>query len=313
MIKVKKDLTGQIFGKLIVLQQVEDYVYPNGKHSSRWLCECNCDDRNQIEVNGNSLTSGATRSCGCLKKENLVGRKYGRLTVIKQVDQPETRKNKNRFWLCACDCGSSKEVIVSTSDLNSGHVSSCGCFQKEQIVKKLIERNQQSAGVGKKNKRTKFYQENDYAYGYTSNTKQKFLIDLEDVEFAQKYTWHESDQGYIMSRIDGKLVRLHRILMNCPDGMDVDHIKHNTYDNRKSQLRLVTCSQNNMNKESKGVVKLKNGKYRAYIGIDYQTIYLGVFDTFEEARVTRKEAENKYFGEYSYDNSINVNLTESML
>ncbi len=70
MVKVKEDLTGKVFGRLKVLEQVEDYVYPDGKHRlAQWLCECACEEHNKIIVVGRSLTSGNTQSCGCLKKE----------------------------------------------------------------------------------------------------------------------------------------------------------------------------------------------------------------------------------------------------
>lgn len=58
-----KNLTGQIFGKLTVIKFVDCKIY------ARWLCECSCDAKNQIIIIGASLTSGNTRSCGCLKNE----------------------------------------------------------------------------------------------------------------------------------------------------------------------------------------------------------------------------------------------------
>lgn len=71
MVQVKKDLTGSIFGRLRVIRQTEDYIYPDGKRSARWLCECSCKENNIIEVRGNQLTTkrNPTRSCGCLQKE----------------------------------------------------------------------------------------------------------------------------------------------------------------------------------------------------------------------------------------------------
>lgn len=83
MIKVRKDLTGQRFGKLTVIQQVEDYVTSGGFHYSQWLCECDCKDHNQVLVRGCYLTSGHTKSCGCLVGEvahdRMIGNDYGKL------------------------------------------------------------------------------------------------------------------------------------------------------------------------------------------------------------------------------------------
>lgn len=310
MAKTSKSLVGEKFGKLTVLEQADDYISPSGYHMSRWLCECECGNR--VVVLRNSLKSGSTQSCGCIRKENLIGQKFGRLTVIKQVEKPKTRSGALRYWLCKCECGSDKDVIVSTSDLKEQHTMSCGCLQKELAAKRLAEQNKKLAGSGKTNKRTKFYQEDDYAYGFTSNTNNKFYIDLDDVEFAQQYTWYENDQGYIMSRINGDLVRLHRVIVNCPDDMEVDHKTHNTLDNRKSILRVVTHSQNNMNKQSRGVIELSNGRYRAYIGVSNEKIHIGEFSNINDAILARKEAESQYFGEFSYDNSMN-NVTEDVL
>ena len=67
--------------------------------------------------------------------------------------------------------------------------------------------------------------------------------------------------------------------MNPQKGERVDHIKHNTYD-----------------------------KWTAYIRKDGKRIYLGVFSNFDDAVKARKQAEEKYFKEWSYDNSMNVKI-----
>lgn len=65
-----------------------------------------------------------------MKKEGLIGKKYNKLTIIKFLKL----KNKNRVWLCKCDCGNFTEV--DTHSLISGHTKSCGCLQKELMSKK---------------------------------------------------------------------------------------------------------------------------------------------------------------------------------
>ena len=66
MVKVREDLTGQIFGRLKVLEQTEDHITKGGRHEARWLCECACENHTIVEVIGNSLRHGHTKSCGCL-------------------------------------------------------------------------------------------------------------------------------------------------------------------------------------------------------------------------------------------------------
>ena len=105
--------------------------------------------------------------------------------------------------------------------------------------------------------------------------------------------------------------------MGFPDGMNVDHINHNTFDNRKSNLRIVTTSQNAMNhirssnnsSGATGVVWVKNRKkWKSQIKLNSQLIFLGEYDKFEDAEKRRKQAEEEYFCEYSYDNSMKMEV-----
>lgn len=66
MKKTKQDLTGMVFGRLVVLHQIEDYVEPNGTHRDKWLCECTCERHTLKEVLGKNLRKpNGTKSCGC--------------------------------------------------------------------------------------------------------------------------------------------------------------------------------------------------------------------------------------------------------
>ena len=64
------DLTGQRFGKLVVIERVEDYVSPSGYHQTSWLCKCDCGCVKTVTAN--SLKKQNTRSCGCLGKKNYI-------------------------------------------------------------------------------------------------------------------------------------------------------------------------------------------------------------------------------------------------
>lgn len=61
MVKAKNDLSNQVFGRLTVINQAEDYVLPNGRKRSRWLCKCECG--NETVVDGAKLRNGHTQSC----------------------------------------------------------------------------------------------------------------------------------------------------------------------------------------------------------------------------------------------------------
>ena len=127
----KNDLTGKIFGQLTVLQYLGD---------SKWQCKCSCGKI--VPVRTSSLNSGKTKSCGCLRGESTKGnvrqskpkidltdKQFGYLTPMYYI--------KGGKWHCRCKCG--KELDVDTRNLNSGHTTSCGCFQKEKASQNTID------------------------------------------------------------------------------------------------------------------------------------------------------------------------------
>lgn len=157
----------------------------------------------------------------------------------------------------------------------------------------------------------------EYGVGYTYNGE-KFYFDLEDYDKIKDYCWHKDKKGYFCAaaKISGKnsTVKMHRIIVDCNDnGFDVDHKhgKESRNDNRKSNLRIATKSQNNINKglrsnNTSGATGVghSNNKWYARITINKKRIQLGVFNSFDEALNARKIAEEKYFVDWSYDNSM---------
>lgn len=155
------------------------------------------------------------------------------------------------------------------------------------------------------------------------------IVDDEDYEELSQYKWHYTG-GYARrakylggGAANPKLdrVRMHRQIMNAPKGVFVDHINGNTLDNRKSNLRLATESQNGANRGAnngkksnpyKGVYRLTSPravkKWWALIvesstGVKKRRS-LGVYATPEEAAQAYNEAALKYFGEFAYLNDI---------
>lgn len=63
------------------------------------------------------------------KQENLIGKKFGRLTVEQLMPSRQYGKNKKRRWLSVCDCG--KKTETDTGALTSGKTTSCGCYSAE--------------------------------------------------------------------------------------------------------------------------------------------------------------------------------------
>lgn len=102
--------------------------------------------------------------------------------------------------------------------------------------------------------------------------------------------------GYIRVRIDGREHRAHRLIWEMfngpiPEGMLIDHVDGDVYNNRIENLRLATRTQNNANSRAKdinftgykGITKV-GSRYRARITHNGKTLSLGVFDTAEEAK-----------------------------
>ncbi len=122
---MKKDLTGERFGKLTVMGLAEK----EGSNKTYWRCKCDCGRETVVEHY--SLMEGHTKSCGCLrpggKGEDLTGRRFGRLTVIEPA--PKKNKGDRTTWVCQCDCG--KMCSCSGDHLKSGNTKSCGCLRAD--------------------------------------------------------------------------------------------------------------------------------------------------------------------------------------
>ena len=140
---------------------------------------------------------------------------------------------------------------------------------------------------------------------YMHNSGKPMLCDLCMWNKLKQSTWSEHD-GYAFAKIKRKVVAFHRLVMgSIPEGYVVDHINGDQFDNRKENLRITTQNVNilNQNKLHKnntvgchGVYRNRNGnRYYAKIRVKNKQIYLGTYDTIEEARKARKEGEIKYF------------------
>ena len=120
-------------------------------------------------------------------------------------------------------------------------------------------------------------------------------------------------------------VVLSRIIVNCPDGMEVDHINHDATDNRRCNLRICTRQQNRRNgrkhSTSKGRFKgvtyhdrrtwdasakeCKN-KWRAYTRVSGKRIWLGYHETEEKAAMAYNAYAAQEFGRFACFNRLDV-------
>lgn len=150
-------------------------------------------------------------------------------------------------------------------------------------------------------------------------TRGKFaIIDAADAELISGYKWHthrSGNQFYAAARVTiapytRRWVRMHRLIMNAPDHLVVDHINGDGLDNRRVNLRLATQQQNIFNRKKdydntsgfKGVecrTADMGLRCRARIRVNGKMIYLGTYGSAEEAARVYDAAAIEYYGEFA--------------
>lgn len=280
-----RDLTGQRFGRLVVLELSDRKTKSN---SAIWKCQCDCGITK--EIISPSLVKGDTRSCGCLCKEELKQRRFNDRTG-------ESRVMKNGL----------NATIIAYRTKDSVDIR----FENGEIVHNREYRHFKNGHI-----RCPMHVEyvEDYAKVTNPNPCDSVttLMDIEDLNLVSgKYLAYCN--GYIVYEEKGKQYHLHRVIMDCPQGMQVDHINGDRADNRKSNLRICTMRNNNKNRlissnntsGYKGVSWNKaKRKWWATIIADKSKVYLGAFDTPEEAAKVYNAAALKYHGEFAKLNEI---------
>ena len=150
------------------------------------------------------------------------------------------------------------------------------------------------------------------------------LVDDEDYERITALKWTANLQkrrgdAWYAARNDrrrgiNRTILMHRVILDAPPGMQVDHVNGDGLDNRRSNLRLCSASENSHNarkrrgvtsSQFKGVTWRKDSqKWRARIRSNHRLILIGQFDTEEAAALAWNEAAIKYHGAFARLNNL---------
>ena len=156
----------------------------------------------------------------------------------------------------------------------------------------------------------KFFKVDDQTIGINYKLHSKYitcLFDLEDLELIKQYNLQICTNGYVQCRKKGEkgeYLMVHNIIMKPPEGKEVDHIKGNRSDNRKSQLRFLTHQQNSQSRhKSNGCpgVYLDNKLKRHYVQIKVngKNRHIGMRKEYREAVDLRNKVVKEYYGEFA--------------
>ncbi len=249
---------------------------------------------------------------------SFIGERFGALQVQGLEFVASARRNHFR---CVCDCGNQR--LVAPSNLRNT-TRSCGCLSHTPEVN---ARRASSARATRLKSARKLVASDDPSVMLVPLNDGTFsVIDATDYLLVSGRSWHvatcrnrhETGVAYGYSQGRGKpqrTVLLHRLLMQPPSDLVVDHIDGDIRNNRRSNLRVCTNAQNLMNKHVtpnrkrgsfKGV-KFDGRRWSAAIKASCVVHYLGLFPSEKEAALAYDCAARRLHGEFA-----NLNFPEEL-
>ncbi len=206
-----------------------------------------------------------------------VGRKYHHLRVLEQTS---SNSSGDKRWECLCDCGNT--AVVTSSNLHLERVKSCGCMAKEL----------QKVGCTKHGKSyTNTYQSWKCMKARCLNPKSKYYSYYGGSGVVVCDRWLESFENFLED------------MGECPQDTSLNRVKGSkVYSKETCEWATKSVQGFDQKKRSTntsgrtGVCKTKSGSWLSQIRVNYKSIYLGTFKSYEKAVKAREDAEIKYFG-----------------
>lgn len=250
----------------------------------------------------------------------MMGRKFGRWTVIREGEATRNRDgSRRRCMFCRCDCGAEK--LVRLSLLRNRGSRSCGCLKREVSRKRGAAYGMRVLVNGFLGWTTEFL--NFIPVGDTYA-----LVDEADFAELSQINWNlrrDSKSGTYYARTDRNngnkrpLPFMHQQILQLPDGFEIDHKNHNGLDNRRENLRAATGTQNQANRRKRGSdgtsstykgVSKQGQRWRARLSRHGELYHLGYFSTEDEAAVAYNKSARKLFGEFALTNKVSSLSTD---
>lgn len=138
------------------------------------------------------------------------------------------------------------------------------------------------------------------------------LVDDENFDWLNQWKWSISHTyaSRTMYKPSKKSIRMHQLVLKVKKGQIIDHINHNTLDNRWENLRVCSAKENQYNSSIrktnktgfKGVSIHSSGKYEARIGVNGRKLHLGLFLKAKDAAKVYSQAVLKYHAKFAYQN-----------
>ena len=197
--------------------------------------------------------------------EDLTGKKFGKLTVLK----PGKKINRKQYWICICDCGTAKEI--RSDSLKAGKIISCGCIQEKADI------------IGKR-------------FGHLTVIAKSGTARAKNGKNIGRYYNCACDCGNTAKVLYGNLISGKQISCGCVGkaGRSKEVLGH------IENTNIYRISGKQKKREDGSIVGVirKRGKWCARITFKGKTYWLGTFWRVEDANSARMEAEKNIYGPF---------------